>query len=165
MNAFVLQGTPAAVPFARGASWPSAALSFVPRFLFPGKPSFTELYNDRFSVTFGFQTRESTSTSTAAFPLVADGYWNFGWAGVVFVALATGCVIGFFAGAFRARSWAVAALAVSSFVNLHATNCLPLQIIGVVQRVVGLAVVVWIAWAVSLAVQRTVTALRRPSLR
>jgi hypothetical protein len=165
VNALVLQATPAAVPFDRGVSWPSALLSFVPRFLFPGKPSYTELYNDRFNVTFGLQTRESTATSTGAFPLVADGYWNFGWPGIVFVGLATGCVIGFFAGAFRPRSWALAAIAVASFVQLHANNPLALQVIGVVQRLVGLATVIWIAWAVSRAVEEAASALRRPSHR
>jgi hypothetical protein len=162
LNALVLQATPAAVPFDRGVTWPSALLSFVPRLLFPGKPSYTELYNDRFNVTFGLQTRESTATSTGAFPLVADGYWNFGWPGILFVGLATGCVIGFFAGAFRPRSWAVAAIAVSSFVQLHANNPLALQVIGVVQRLVGLGLVIWIAWAVSRAFEQTASAVRRP---
>jgi hypothetical protein len=161
LNALVLQSAPAAVPFDRGASWPSAALSLVPRFLFPGKPSFTELYNDRFNVTFGLQTRESTATSTGAFPLVADGYWNFGWPGVVFVGLATGCVIGLFAGLLRARTWALAAIAVSSLVQLHANNPLALQVIGVVQRLVGLAVVIWVAWALSRAVENAAASLRR----
>jgi hypothetical protein len=162
LNALVLQATPAAVPFDRGVTWPSALLSFVPRFLFPGKPSYTELYNDRFNVTFGLQTRESTATSTGAFPLVADGYWNFGWPGVVFVGIATGWVIGFFAGAFRPRSWALTAIAASTFIQLHANNPLALQVIGVVQRLVGLGLVIWIAWAVSLAVEQTASALRRP---
>ncbi|MFT3917332.1 MAG: hypothetical protein QM704_25570 [Anaeromyxobacteraceae bacterium] len=162
MNAVVLQATPSAVPFDGGVTWPEALLSVVPRFLHPGKPSYTELYNDRFSVTFGLQSRDSTATSTGAFPLVADGYWNFGWPGVVFVGLAAGWIFGFFAGALRARSWAAAAIGTSIFVQLHANNPLALQVIGVLQRVLGLALVLWLVSASSRLLEDVLSALRRP---
>ncbi len=161
LNARIIDSVPGAFPHDRGRSWGYVALSLVPRFLYPEKPDFTDVYNDRFAVTFGFQTREETETSTSAFPLVADGYWNFGWPGIVFVALACGVLIGLFAGLFRTTTWAMTAIGVSAFAQLHANSAMALQMMGVVQHVVGLSVVVWITWAISVGVD----AIRRGRAR
>jgi hypothetical protein len=152
INAVVLDKTPSVIPFDRGQTWGYLAVSLVPRFLYPDKPNFTGIYNDRFSITFGFQTAEETETSTGAFPLVSDGYWNLGWPGVVFVAIASGCLIGVFAGVFRARSWASTAIAASIFTHMHATSSLALQVMGVLQNVAGLAIVVWATWMISASI-------------
>ncbi len=151
-NAVVLEKTPVSVPYDHGKNWTYIALSPVPRFLYPDKPNFTRIYNDRFNVMFGFQTPEGTEASTGAFPLVADGYWNFGWLGVALVALVTGCMIGFFSGAFRATSWAMASIAVSTFVHMHSTGCVGVQIMGVLQRFAGMSALLWVAWLGSRAV-------------
>jgi hypothetical protein len=152
INAVVVDRTAVALPFDRGQAWGYLPVSFVPRFLYPGKPNFTSVYNDRFSVTFGFQTLEETETSTGAFPLVSDGYWNWGWPGVVFATLVSGGLVGVFAGLFRARSWASTALAASTFAQLHANNAMALQVIGVAQHVAGLSILLWATWALSAAV-------------
>jgi hypothetical protein len=161
VNAVVFEQTPSAVPFDRGRAWSYLAVSLVPRFLYPDKPNFTEVYNDRFNVTFGFQTPEETETSTGAFPLVADGYWNLGWPGVVLVGLAAGLLVGVFAGVFRARTWASTAVATSSFVQMHADSSVALQALGVLQHVAGLAVVLWATWAVSAGVESARRSARR----
>lgn len=152
INAVVVEQTPSVIPYDRGQGWRALAISLVPRFLYPAKPNFTNLFNDRFSITFGFQTRESTETSTGSFPLVADGYWNMGWPGVVLVAAVSGLAIGIFAGLFRAQSWASLAVAASIFTHLHAHSALALQLMGVVQQVAGLTVVLWTTWLLATAV-------------
>lgn len=157
INARIIDTTPAAHPYDRGRTWGYILLSLLPRFLYPGKPDFTDVYNDRFAVTFGFQTWAETDTSTSAFPLVADGYWNFGWPGVVFVALVSGALLGVYAGMLRARSWATMAIAVSTFSSLHANSAMALQLMGVVQHVIGLSALIWFIWLASVAV----AALRR----
>jgi hypothetical protein len=160
INAVVLEKTPVAVPFDYGRNWVYIAMAPVPRLLYPDKPNFTRIYNDRFSLTYGFQTLEATESSTAAYPLVADGYWNFGWPGVIFVACVAGWLIGVFSGAFRARSWAVASIAVSSFVDLHATSSMAAQIMGVLQRVGGMVALLWVVWIVSHSTQGEMASLR-----
>ena len=155
INAVVLDRTPAVVPFDRGQTWGYIAVSLVPRFLYPDKPNFTRIYNDRFSITFGFQTREETETSTGAYPLVSDGYWNLGWPGVLFAATACGCLIGIFAGLFRARSWASMAVAASSFAHLHANSSLALQAMGILQNVAGMTILLWATWITSVAIDAT----------
>jgi hypothetical protein len=152
INAVVLDVTPSVLPYDRGQGWAYIPVSLVPRFLYPDKPNFTQIFNDRFSVTFGFQTRESTETSTGAFPLVADGFWNMGWPGVVLVGMLSGLAIGIFAGLFRARSWASLAVAASIFAHMHANSALALQLMGVLQQVAGLTVVIWTTWLLSTTV-------------
>lgn len=143
INAAVLDRTPAAVPHDRGAAWGYLPGSFLPRVLDPDKPNYTRVFNDRFNVVFGFQSLQSTETSTGAFPLVADGYWNLGWPGVVLVALVSGALIGLYAGAFRPSSWAATAVGASLFSQLHVTSAMALQVIGVLQHVAGLAALLW----------------------
>jgi hypothetical protein len=152
INAVVIDRTPSVLPYDRGRGWRYMSVFLVPRFLYPDKPNFTSVFNDRFSVAFGFQTRESTDTSTGAFPLVSDGYWNLGWPGVVLVAIVSGLAVGIFAGLFRARSWASLAVASSMFVQLHVDSALPLQLMGVVQQVAGLTVVLWTMWLLATSI-------------
>lgn len=152
MNAEVIDKVPATVPYDEGWAWRFIPVSVIPRFLYPGKPDFTDVFNDRFAITFAMQTPAETETSTAAFPLVADGYWNLGWPGVVFAALVVGTLIGAFVGAFRARTWATTAVATSMFSALHANNSFGGQTIGLLQQVLGLAVVLWTTWAIATGV-------------
>jgi hypothetical protein len=158
VNAAVMDRTPSAVPFDGARTFEAVPLSFLPRVLYPEKTNLTTVLNDRFNVTFGFQSREETETSTGAFPLVANGFWSAGWPGVVAVALVSGCLVGFYAGLLRASSWAAAAVAASTFAQLHANSALALQITGVVQQLAGLAALLW---AISL-VTSALDLLRRP---
>ncbi|HYD41546.1 MAG TPA: hypothetical protein VEB43_12030 [Anaeromyxobacter sp.] len=160
INAEVIDRVPAAIPYDRGWAWQFIPVSIIPRFLYPGKPDFTDVFNDRFAITFAIQTKLETETSTSAFPLVADGYWNLGWPGVVIVALATGMVIGLFIGLFRARTWATTAVATSTFAALHANSAFGVQVIGILQHVLGLAFVLWVTWAIA-----AVVAAARPGRR
>ncbi len=153
LNAVCFEQAPGIIPFDRGKGWAQLPAAFVPRFLYPDKPNLTAQSNDRFSITFGFQTREETENSTAAFPLVADGYWNFGWPGIVFAGLVAGLLIGLFSGAFQATSWAMASIAVASLIGLHANGSLNQQILGVVQRIAGMGIACWVVWLASRAVQ------------
>jgi hypothetical protein len=72
-----------------------------------------------------------------------------------------GVLIGLFAGVFRTTTWAMTAIGVSAFAQLHANSAMALQIMGVVQHLVGLSVVVWITWAISVGVD----AIRRGRAR
>lgn len=155
MNAEVIEKVPAAIPYDRGWAWQFIPVSVIPRFLYPGKPDFTDVFNDRFAITFAIQTKLETETSTTAFPLVADGYWNLGWPGVVLVALLAGVLIGVFAGLFRARTWATTAVAASTFAGLHANNALGPQVLGILQHVLGLAFVLWVTWSIATVVAAT----------
>jgi len=92
INAIILSEVPDIIPYELGKSWLFPIYSFIPRFLWPEKPNITEITNDRFAVLFGFTTWELTERTTSAYPNISDGYWNFGWFGVL--------IVGFFSGLF-----------------------------------------------------------------
>ncbi len=141
VNASTLAWVPNRVPYASGAPWLAVPYSLVPRFLWHNKPILTEITNDRFAILFGMTTRRNTSSTTLAYPAIADGYWNFGWIGV---ALA-GLLAGLFWALVR-RSWSRTnrfryVFAFSLLIGTRATAALPNLLLGVLQVAVATLVV------------------------
>lgn len=90
INAAVINWTPGRVAYARGEPWLAIPYSVVPRFLWPEKPNMTKITNTAFASTFRLSFQPETSRGTAAYPAIADGYWNFGWLGVALAGLVAG---------------------------------------------------------------------------
>jgi len=139
--------TPSPIGYDYGESWSYLVVAAVPRALMPNKPTPREVFNDRYNLTFGLQPRSTIGLSTNGFPLVADGYWNFGWFGVVFVAAVLGVLLGVFASTVRLDSWASLTLGVANFAELRAHTYLLAHLGGLLQRYVGITLACWIAWA------------------
>lgn len=148
---------PDVIPYEKGEQWAQLIWAPLPRALVPEKPNYTEIFNNRFSVEFGFQTREGTRTSTMCFPLLADGYWNFGWFGVIFVSLFVGGLLALFSHAIPVDRWAGVALAVTFIADLHVNDSFGAQLLGVFQRLVGVAILCWAIYAIA----RVRNAIRR----
>ena len=89
---------PASIPYDHGKGMAIALVFWVPRIVWPSKPSGTELLNNRYSVEFGLQSTEGTRTSTAAISAFTEGYWNLGWSGVLVFLFGVGAILGFFFG-------------------------------------------------------------------
>ena len=142
--------TPRVIPFDRGRMWRHIPAAPLPRFLYPDKPMYTRVFNDRFNVTFGLQTKEGARYTTQAFPLAADGYWNFGWAGVVFVGAFIGLLIGMFTTGISTTSWGMMAFGAATFVETQVHANLFAITNGIAQRFLGLAFLCWAFWLVSL---------------
>jgi len=79
--ATVIENTPDPQPFMNGETYTLFLWAmFVPRFLYPDKPTLG-IYND-FAQRYGFVQEEDTSTSIAL-PPVCELYLNFGFVGIV----------------------------------------------------------------------------------
>ncbi len=155
---------PNVIPFDRGQKWGYIPASLVPRFLWPGKPNFTDEFNDRFSVIFGFQSKMHVRESTAAFPLLSDGWWNYGWWGVVAVGVMLGVLLGLLQNAFSSSSWSVTSVALFFFTDLRPTEPVISQLGGLPQTLVAAIALSWLVWLVSLGFQRRApTAARAPA--
>lgn len=155
------QMCPSLIPHQRGADWIFIPLSVVPRALYPDKPDYTEIYNHRFNIVFGFQTADMTRTSTNSFPLVSDGYWNFGWPGVVIVGVLTGLALGVFGTALTTTTWGGMSLAALIFIELHAHTHLARTLTGTLQQYLAIAAVCWTVWFFG---RRAFRSRRRPAL-
>ena len=76
-------------PFLYGATLPELAYSFIPRFIWPGKPSVEvgELFNKAFI--------SGDSDSYVSPSHLGELYWNFGWPGIVVGMFVIGTILGF----------------------------------------------------------------------
>jgi len=133
VNATVIDSVPERIPYALGEPWAVVPVSLVPRVLWPDKPNLTEISTDRFNVLFGMTTWSIAATSTAAYPGVADGFWNLGWLGVA--------IAGFISGLFwkmLAITWTPSgrlrySLVFLLVVTTRATAATPSLFVGVAQ--------------------------------
>ncbi len=149
-SAAAFQLVPKLVPYDRGTTWKYLFLTPVPRALYPGKPNFTELYNDRFNVTFGLQTEEATEKATFVFPILADGYWNFGWGGVAFVGILLGFLLGMYSTSLALDRWGPLSLGLALLADARPHGHLANQVGGLLQTFLGMAMLCWLIWFLAL---------------
>ncbi len=131
------------VPYDHGRQWRLMPYSFLPRVLYPEKPDFTVEFNDRYNLVFGIKTERGMRNSTFLFPVVADGYWNFGWLGVAIVGLIVGAYWGFIANLWQADHWGLRWLALGLFASYNIMNHLYGHVGGLPQTIVGVALAGW----------------------
>jgi hypothetical protein len=91
----VKQLAPDYVPFLDGASYAVIPATLVPRFVDENKIA-SQAAMDMLNVHFGFLTSEQTTTTAVGWGLIAEGYGNFGYVGVVGVAFVLGLITGLF---------------------------------------------------------------------
>jgi hypothetical protein len=118
--ALIFETVPSPIPFAGPARWLELPMMFIPRVLWPGKPSHTDVFNNDFTLTFGLQTTRGVETTTLNLPSVGDGFWRLGWVGVFLEGLILGTVLGVFQGATLRRSRALLIFAVGFVVSTQA---------------------------------------------
>lgn len=111
MTGVILEQTPESVPYQLGAYYPLLIKNLIPRVLWPGKPS-VNLGNQFFQVEYGLTAKQNLSTVSIACGFEAEGYMNFGWAGIVPVGLLVGFVVGIYELAFFSAGSSTTAIAV-----------------------------------------------------
>jgi len=94
-TAHVMELTPSSVPYQHGSLYSYIAVTFVPRFLWPDKPSVNDA-NHWYQVTYGLTDPNQLSTVSIAVGTVAESYINFGWFGPVLIIFPLGIFLGSF---------------------------------------------------------------------
>ncbi len=82
---------PEVVSHLNGLTYTRSAGGLVPRFIWPGKPSPHEGQRIM-NVHFGLQTEEQTKETYIAWGMLAEAWANFGWGGVIGLALIYGFI-------------------------------------------------------------------------
>ncbi len=91
--ALIYEKTPEVVPYQRGATYRYLLVTFIPRFLWPGKPTASEA-NRFYQVAYGIsQEGEDVERTAIGAGLIPEAYMNFGWAGVFFIMVLAGIVL------------------------------------------------------------------------
>ena len=93
--AHVLDWTPERVPFQYGQTYSYFAVTLIPRFLWPDKPSVNEA-NRFYQVAYGLTAHNELDRVSIAVGFLTEGYINFGWWGVVGVTYLVGLLLGIF---------------------------------------------------------------------
>jgi hypothetical protein len=94
-TAHVMELTPSKVPYQYGRLYSYIAVTFVPRFLWPDKPSVNDA-NHWYQVSYGLTDPHQLSTVSIAVGTVAESYINFGWFGPVLIIFPLGIFLGSF---------------------------------------------------------------------
>ena len=94
-TANVIELTPSRVPYQHGRLYSYIAVTFIPRFLWPDKPSVNDA-NRWYQVAYGLTQPQQLSTVSIAVGTVAESYINFGWFGPVLIILPLGIFLGSF---------------------------------------------------------------------
>jgi hypothetical protein len=95
MLLLVQQKSPDQVPFLNGLTYEPIPRLLIPRFLDRDK-GISHAGNVLLTVNYGVQTLEQTATTSIAWGLVSEAYANFGYIGVVLLAVFLGIFYGFF---------------------------------------------------------------------
>ncbi|NBY19143.1 O-antigen polysaccharide polymerase Wzy [bacterium] len=88
----VLEKTPKEVPFWQGESYSALPFIFIPRFLWPDKPS-RHIWN-LYGRTYGIIGKDDYQTSVGV-SYLAEAYMNYGFVGMYTVAFLMGLLIAF----------------------------------------------------------------------
>jgi hypothetical protein len=99
MMCLVASVSPSQQPFLYGETYKDIPAQFIPRFFWADKPT-GHVSTSKLSVYYGLQSEEDTEKTTIGFGLLAEGYANFGFIGVVGI----GIFFGFFIK--KAQCWA-----------------------------------------------------------
>jgi len=94
-TANVMELTPDRVPYQYGSLYSYIAVTFVPRFIWPNKPSVNDA-NHWYQVSYGLTEPGNLSSVSIAVGTVAESYINFGWLGPVLIMLPLGVFLGSF---------------------------------------------------------------------
>ncbi|OLE25637.1 MAG: hypothetical protein AUI36_32495, partial [Cyanobacteria bacterium 13_1_40CM_2_61_4] len=94
-TANVIEMTPSRVPYQHGSTYSYMAITFIPRFVWPDKPSVNDA-NRWYQVTYGLSRPQELSSVSIAVGTLAESYINFGWFGPVLVMLPLGILLGSF---------------------------------------------------------------------
>jgi hypothetical protein len=92
-TANVIELTPNRVPYQHGRLYSYIGITFVPRFLWPDKPSVNDA-NRWYQVSYGLTSPRGLSRVSIAVGTLAESYINFGWFGLVLIMFPLGIFLG-----------------------------------------------------------------------
>lgn len=98
-TANVLDRTPSMVPYQYGKLYQYFLVTYIPRVLWPEKPSMNEA-NRWYQVSYGLTSEERLDSVSIACGFLAEGYINFGWPGLLGIMFSVGIFLAWFERAF-----------------------------------------------------------------
>ncbi|MBE7480984.1 MAG: hypothetical protein HS104_13505 [Polyangiaceae bacterium] len=142
-----IEWVPRNVGHSGSSRWKLIPMSYIPRFLWPEKPDLTRAYNGEYALSFGLQTEMGIRSTALNLPHVLDGYWAYGWWGVIAVGVIIGGLVGFYEGLFDPANPVLHALGMTYLFKMHAEGHVGLFFTGVPQIFLVSLAIMWFLWA------------------
>jgi len=102
-SANVIDLTPSVIPYQYGWLYSYMAITWIPRFVWPGKPSVSEA-NQYYQVAYGLTSEDDLGKVSISVGLLTEGFMNFGWAGVVSIMFLAGVLFDFYQRTFLSKT-------------------------------------------------------------
>jgi hypothetical protein len=99
----VIDLTPTVVPYQYGWLYSYMAITWIPRVIWPEKPSMSEA-NQYYQVAYGLSTEDDLNRVSISVGLLTEGFINFGWAGVVGIMFLAGIFFDFYQKTFLSKT-------------------------------------------------------------
>jgi hypothetical protein len=99
----VLEQTPSIVPYQNGRLYSYLLYTWVPRAVWPDKPSMSEA-NQFYQVAYGITAVEDLDKVSIAVGFLTEAYMNFSWLGVVFIMFLVGVFLDLYRRFFFSKS-------------------------------------------------------------
>lgn len=138
--------TPALIPHYEGVSYRYFFVGWIPRALWPDKPSALE-DNNRLILDYGVLSDNSQQVTTAGFGMLPEAYINFGDLGMVVVMAIQGAALGALFRAFtvrRSMGAQAVLLSVSMFLVNGVGGITTIMYSGLLQNLVANALLLWL---------------------
>jgi len=137
-SANVVELTPSVVPYQYGWLYSYMAITWIPRIVWPTKPSMSEA-NQYYQLAYGLTREEDLNKVAISVGLLTEGFINFGWAGVIGIMFLAGIFFDFYQRTFLARTsgalmTAIGVILIPQFLSVESQMAQYLG--GIVQQVV-----------------------------
>lgn len=144
-SANVIEHTPSVVPYQYGWLYSYMAITWIPRFVWPDKPSMSEA-NQYYQVAYGLTAEDDLNKVAISVGFLTEGFINFGWAGVVGIMILAGIFFDFYQRTFLASTsgalmTAIGVILIPQFLSVEAQ--LAQYLGGVVQQVIVTLIVMF----------------------
>lgn len=120
-TANVLELTPKVVPFQGLKLYSYMAVTLIPRFLWPNKPSINEA-NQFYQVAYGLTTEENLDTVSISVGYLTEGYISWGWTGTCVVMFLMGIFYDLFQNTFLSKNKGLFAQALGAALIFQLTS-------------------------------------------
>jgi hypothetical protein len=144
-TAHVVELTPDEVPYQHGRLYSYMLVTWIPRALWPNKPSVSEA-NQYYQVAYGLTDSRQLDTVSIAVGTVAESFINFGWWGPFLIMIPLGIFFDYFQHAFLARDsgWVMNAIGIALIPSFLAVESQLAQYVSGILQCVGVALfVLW----------------------
>ncbi len=140
---YALEVVPSRVPYLYGESFLEVVYSPIPRLIWPNKPTTIERSAQRWAVLFGLQTERGSKTTAVGLNLFVEGYWNFGWFGLVLFCFLAGLISGGSQTLFAGKHWALRTTGIAQVAMVTAMGAVVSTYSQLFQMLVARLITVW----------------------